>query len=371
MHAHMMGWWRAPRARPGLFQAHAGGGCGPHGGGPGGGWGFGGGGPEGGGYGVRRPLRYLIHKLELSEKKATQLAKIIDELKTERAQAEVDERRSTASFADAVSGESFDEAVAKAAAERRAETAQAWAVPWRRLRDPRSARSRATRDLRVPIRSGALASDVIDLIAPRPNFSQGYALVRRLQSAAACVRRARRLRSPFLLGPPCCSRVTRDGRHSAVEAQIVSPDRIQIAVAGPTGQLRRAGRGGKAMIRSTPAAIAPSCLTNDPERRRRAPVQLSTPGRTYPSEKTCSCSAVASPGCCGSPPVELYVNGEHVPATQRRRWCGTSRWCAASGTTDTKGRRIRRSATSSSGTMAISRCRRPTPRTCTPARSIT
>ncbi len=125
MHAHMMGWWRARHERGcGPFQAHAGGGCGPHGGGPGGGWGFGGGGPEGGGYGVRRPLRYLIHKLELSEKQATQLAKVIDELKTERAQAEVDERRSTASFADAVSGESFDEAAAKATAERRAETAQ-------------------------------------------------------------------------------------------------------------------------------------------------------------------------------------------------------------------------------------------------------
>ncbi len=73
---------------------------------------------------MRRPLRFLVHKLELSEKQAAQLAKIIDELKTERAQAEVDDRRSTSAFADAVSGETFDTAAAEAAAKRRAESAE-------------------------------------------------------------------------------------------------------------------------------------------------------------------------------------------------------------------------------------------------------
>jgi Spy/CpxP family protein refolding chaperone len=42
-----------------------------------------------------------------------------NDLKTERAQAEVDDRRSLAEFADAISGESFDAAKAGSAGERR------------------------------------------------------------------------------------------------------------------------------------------------------------------------------------------------------------------------------------------------------------
>src|SRR5262245_8462388 len=45
----------------------------------------------GGGFGVRRPLRFLAHKLELDEQQVVQLARILDELKTERAQAAVDD----------------------------------------------------------------------------------------------------------------------------------------------------------------------------------------------------------------------------------------------------------------------------------------
>lgn len=73
---------------------------------------------------MRRPLRFLIHKLDLSEKQATQLVRILDELKTERAQSDVDERRATSSFADAIAGETFDDAAAGAAAKRRGESAQ-------------------------------------------------------------------------------------------------------------------------------------------------------------------------------------------------------------------------------------------------------
>src|SRR5207245_5643235 len=47
----------------------------------------------GGGFGVRRPLRFLAHKLDLDEKPVVLLAGILDELKTERAQAAVDDRR--------------------------------------------------------------------------------------------------------------------------------------------------------------------------------------------------------------------------------------------------------------------------------------
>ena len=58
----------------------------------------------GGGWGVRRPLRFLAHKLNLDSKQVAEMARILDELKIERAQAEVDERRATAEFADAVEG---------------------------------------------------------------------------------------------------------------------------------------------------------------------------------------------------------------------------------------------------------------------------
>lgn len=74
-------------------------------------------------FGVRRPLRFLAHKLDLDEKQVTALARILDELKTERAQAAVDDRRSLAEFADAVSGESFDAAKATSGGERRVQTA--------------------------------------------------------------------------------------------------------------------------------------------------------------------------------------------------------------------------------------------------------
>jgi hypothetical protein len=129
-----MSWW----------GSRGGGGCGPWscapGGGPrqwGGGYGGGGGaggddgdneGFGGGGFGVRRPLRFLAHKLDLDERQVGELARILDELKTERAQAEVDRRRSLSAFADAVSGDAFDEGRAKDAAGTRVATAE-------RLRD--------------------------------------------------------------------------------------------------------------------------------------------------------------------------------------------------------------------------------------------
>ena len=62
----------------------------------------------GGGWGVRRPLRFLANKLDLDQKQVAELARILDELKTERAQAEVDRRRTLSAFADALSGDAFD-----------------------------------------------------------------------------------------------------------------------------------------------------------------------------------------------------------------------------------------------------------------------
>ncbi len=78
----------------------------------------------GGAFGVRRPLRFLAYKLELSEPQVSELARILDELKIERAQAAVDHRRALSSFADAVAGDAFDEARAAAGAAMRLESAE-------------------------------------------------------------------------------------------------------------------------------------------------------------------------------------------------------------------------------------------------------
>jgi Spy/CpxP family protein refolding chaperone len=78
----------------------------------------------GGSFGVRRPLRFLAYKLDLSEAQVAELARILNELKTERAQAEVDGRRTVTSFADAVSAASFDEAKADEGARLRIDSAE-------------------------------------------------------------------------------------------------------------------------------------------------------------------------------------------------------------------------------------------------------
>jgi uncharacterized membrane protein len=67
---------------------------------------------------VRRPLRFLAHKLELEEPQVERLAITLDRLKTERAQAEVDQRRRTGSIADAFASPTLDVAsLASASAE--------------------------------------------------------------------------------------------------------------------------------------------------------------------------------------------------------------------------------------------------------------
>jgi Spy/CpxP family protein refolding chaperone len=81
------------------------------------------GGGGAGGWGVRRPLRFLAHKLELDPKQIGELARILDELKIERAQAEVDDRRACAELADAIGGATFDAVKAGAAGERRVQSA--------------------------------------------------------------------------------------------------------------------------------------------------------------------------------------------------------------------------------------------------------
>jgi Spy/CpxP family protein refolding chaperone len=59
-------------------------------------------------FGVRRPLRVMAHELELDDDQVEALARIIDELKTQRAQAAVDERRSVGQIADGLLGDELD-----------------------------------------------------------------------------------------------------------------------------------------------------------------------------------------------------------------------------------------------------------------------
>ena len=77
------------------------------------------------GLGVRRPLRFLAWKLDLTSDQIAAVARILERLKIERAQAEVEQRRSAAALADALEGESFDSAAAGVAADHRADSARA------------------------------------------------------------------------------------------------------------------------------------------------------------------------------------------------------------------------------------------------------
>jgi Spy/CpxP family protein refolding chaperone len=140
MHPAMMDWWNRRHAHHAEWAERAG--CSPSGCGPRGSHGhghghehgsrFAGGGHDedfgGGAFGVRRPLRFLAWKLELEEAQVAELAKVLNDLKTERAQAAVDNRRSTSAFADGIAGEAFDEAKVGEAAALRVQTAE-------RLRD--------------------------------------------------------------------------------------------------------------------------------------------------------------------------------------------------------------------------------------------
>src|SRR5499433_1180453 len=91
--------WEAFTAAPGFFRMYASGGHhGDYG---------------RAAFGVRRPLRLLAYKLGLKAEQVRELARILDELRTDRAQAEVDERRAVAAFADALAGATFEEEKAR------------------------------------------------------------------------------------------------------------------------------------------------------------------------------------------------------------------------------------------------------------------
>ncbi|HTF36591.1 MAG TPA: Spy/CpxP family protein refolding chaperone [Myxococcota bacterium] len=76
------------------------------------------------GLGVRRPLRFLSWRLELSAEQTTSLARILERLKLERAQASLDQRRAAAELADALEAGEFGRTQVSAAGERRAAAAR-------------------------------------------------------------------------------------------------------------------------------------------------------------------------------------------------------------------------------------------------------
>ena len=75
-------------------------------------------------FGVRRPLRFMAHKLDLDEDQVKTLAHILDDLKTERAQASVDDRRSLGALAESLEGEAFGEEAAQRGLDLRVRTAE-------------------------------------------------------------------------------------------------------------------------------------------------------------------------------------------------------------------------------------------------------
>jgi len=64
-------------------------------------------------FGVRRPLRYLAFKLDLTEDQVRELADVLNRLKTARAQSQLDWERSVADAADAFAPAGFDEVKAR------------------------------------------------------------------------------------------------------------------------------------------------------------------------------------------------------------------------------------------------------------------
>lgn len=73
-------------------------------------------------WGVRRPLRFMARQLDLDEDQVAELAAILDDLKTQRAQTRVDRRKAVSVFADVFLEDTFDADRVKEACAARAES---------------------------------------------------------------------------------------------------------------------------------------------------------------------------------------------------------------------------------------------------------
>lgn len=117
---HSRRWWGSCGGNPRWAKAYAAAACGPMVEMSASDGEFGGGSP----FGVRRPLRFLAWKLGLDDKQVAEVAKLLADIKTERAQAEVDARRAAAMLADLAATADFDQAKAKEVADLRVRSAE-------------------------------------------------------------------------------------------------------------------------------------------------------------------------------------------------------------------------------------------------------
>ncbi|MEM7184562.1 MAG: Spy/CpxP family protein refolding chaperone [Spirochaetota bacterium] len=78
----------------------------------------------GGLFGIKRPVRHLAYKLELDDEQVKELARIINNLKTARAQHAVNEQRSLTLLAEAMETSEFGAEKAKQAAAKRSESSK-------------------------------------------------------------------------------------------------------------------------------------------------------------------------------------------------------------------------------------------------------
>ncbi len=111
-----------------------------------------------GGFGIRRPLRFLSERLDLTEKQVSRLARIFERIRIERDQAAVDLRRAAGQFADALEGSDFLPDAAAAAGQRRVDAAKSvQEVVSRSLQDLHALLDEDQRDeLASLIRTGAI-----------------------------------------------------------------------------------------------------------------------------------------------------------------------------------------------------------------------
>jgi hypothetical protein len=77
-----------------------------------------------GGFGVPRPLRFLAWRLGLDRDQVAEVAKVLDRVKLERAQASVDLQRAASEIAEALEGAEFDRGRAERVRNLRLEASQ-------------------------------------------------------------------------------------------------------------------------------------------------------------------------------------------------------------------------------------------------------
>ncbi|NJK89520.1 MAG: hypothetical protein HC923_09040 [Myxococcales bacterium] len=109
-------------------------------------------------FGVRRPLRFMAHRLELDEDQIRTMAQILATLKTERAQAAVDDQRTVTAFADALEARDFEPTKVEQGLEMRMRSAERLRDAVRKALADTHAMLRSDQRVRLAylLRSGAL-----------------------------------------------------------------------------------------------------------------------------------------------------------------------------------------------------------------------